>query len=405
MKGRKGRASLYLRGRMWWIKYYINGRPYRESTGAQDRRAAESVLDVRLADTARGHVVRPEGRRLTVSDLLGLVEQDYLVNGQKSLARVRYAAVHLTRYFGRKRAIWITPADLKGYIVRRQQAGAANATINRELAALRRGFALAHESGFFLSVPPVPRLRERNVRTGFFEPPEFLAVRRHLPPAIQPIVTFAYITGWRVQSEVLPLEWRQVDFEAGLVRLEPGSTKNDEGRAFPLIPELRALLDAQRERTRALERTTGRIVPWVFHRNGTPVRAFRKAWQTACRTAGLSGRIPHDFRRTAVRNLVRAGVPERVAMTLTGHRTRSVFDRYHIVSESDLKEAGLKLARTLNVGTVWAQPTQEGRSADPQPRRGQPGPEPARRRALKAEFRHNLGTIGKLGGRRGGLTC
>ena len=131
-----------------------------------------------------------------------------------------------------------------------------------------------------------------------------------------------------------------------MVRLEPRSTKNDEGRTFPfdVLPELAALLRAQREATTALERATGRMIPHVFHRAGQPIRSFRRAWLSACRRAGLIGMIPHDFRRTAVRNLVRAGVPERVAMQLTGHKTRSVFDRYNIVNERDLRDGVTRLA-------------------------------------------------------------
>ncbi len=104
------------------------------------------------------------------------------------------------------------------------------------------------------------------------------------------------------------------------------------------------LLRRQREWTSALERATGQIVPRVFHRNGKPIGEFRKAWHTACQKAGCPGRIPHDFRRTAVRNLERAGVPRSVAMKLTGHRTESVYRRYAIVSEADLREGVGKLA-------------------------------------------------------------
>jgi integrase len=153
-----------------------------------------------------------------------------------------------------------------------------------------------------------------------------------------------YLTGWRIRSEVLPLQWRQVDFQAGTVRLEPGTTKNKDGRTFFLTPEMRTCLEAQRAATEALQRRTGCIIPWVFHRDRTPMKSFWKAWKTACKAAGAPGRIPHDFRRTAVRNLERAGVPRSVAMKMVGHKTEAIYRRYAIVSDADLQEAAKKLA-------------------------------------------------------------
>ena len=130
-----------------------------------------------------------------------------------------------------------------------------------------------------------------------------------------------------------------------------GTTKNSDGRLFPLTRDLRTVLEAQRAHTDAVSCQLEAIVPLVFHRHGKPIRDFRGAWSSACKAAGCPGRIPHDFRRTAVRNLVRAGVPERVAMQLTGHKTRSVFERYNIVSESDYRHAADKLNQ-ITVGTV-----------------------------------------------------
>ena len=134
-----------------------------------------------------------------------------------------------------------------------------------------------------------------------------------------------------------------MDFEAGQIILDVGSTKNDEGRVFPFTRELRQLLNKQKQHTLKLQREQDQVIPWVFHRKGRPIGDFRKAWATACKKAGLPGRIPHDFRRTAVRDLVRAGIPERVAMQMTGHKTRSVFERYNIVSEGDLVAAAQRL--------------------------------------------------------------
>ncbi len=157
---------------------------------------------------------------------------------------------------------------------------------------------------------------------------------------------FWYLTGWR-KSEVLGLTWANVDFQTGEVRLEPGTTKNDEGRTFPfsVLPPFKALLEEQRAATSKVERETGQIIRHVFHRNGKPIKDYYGAWRSACKKAGVPGKFVHDFRRTAVRNLERAGVPRSVAMKLTGHLTETVYRRYAITSPSDLKEGVAKLAQ------------------------------------------------------------
>jgi integrase len=158
---------------------------------------------------------------------------------------------------------------------------------------------------------------------------------------------FAYLTGWRIKSEILPLQWGiNVDFIAGEIRLEPGTTKNGEGRVFPfsVLPELAEMLKQQRCRTQALEISTHQTIPWVFHRQGDRIKDFRKAWRQAVKEAELPSKIPHDFRRTAVRNLERAGVPRSVAMKLVGHKTESVYRRYAIVAKQDLIDGLKRLA-------------------------------------------------------------
>ena len=167
-------------------------------------------------------------------------------------------------------------------------------------------------------------------------------MRRYLSDYLKPLITFAYITGWR-KGEIQALQRHQVDFDIGRVYLEPGTTKNEDARWFPFTQELRELLERQKDETERLQREKRKLIPWVFHREGKRIGDFRKSRKTACRKAGLPRKIPHDFRRTAVRNLVRAGVPERVAMQMTGHKTRSIFDRYNIVSDSDMDHAAVLL--------------------------------------------------------------
>ena len=336
-------GMIYKRGAIWWIKYYRNGLPMRESSRSQKESVAKSLLRQREGDIERGVQITPRTNRVLFDDIAADVITDYKVNGKRSLRDVkRNFDRHLKPFFRGWRAAAITTAEIRKYIDKRQSDDAANATINRELAALKRAFSLAIEAGKMTYQPSIPMLREDNVRTGFFEADQFEAVRARLPDAVKPVVSFLYMTGWRM-GEVLGLHWRQVDFASGWVRLDVGSTKNGEGRQFPFTTELRTLLEAQRDHTRAVERELGIICPRVFHRRGRPIRGFRKSWDRACKDAGCPGMIRHDFRRTAVRNLVRRGIVESVAMRMTGHKTRSVFERYNIVTEGDLTDAARRL--------------------------------------------------------------
>ena len=178
-------------------------------------------------------------------------------------------------------------------------------------------------------------LREDNARQGFLDLGSFLALRDNLPDDLKGPVSFLYLSGWRV-GEMRALEWRDVDLDAHEIRLRPENSKNKTGRILPLTGELLEIVQ------RAWSQRSP-VCLFVFQRSGRSIGDFRKPWKSACSQAGLGGIIVHDMRRTAVRNMIRAGIPERVAMSLSGHKTRAIFDRYHIVSNSDLTQASEKL--------------------------------------------------------------
>ena len=200
----------------------------------------------------------------------------------------------------------------------------------------------------------IPKLEENNVRQGFFHHWDYMRLKTALPDYLKPIVTLAYFTGLR-KSEILGLSWDQIDFHERIVMLNPGTTKNKDPRLVPMSEELFNELEAQRR----IRDAKFPFCKHVFfnHSTGRPIRDFRTAWDTACRRLGLSDSHFHDFRRCGVRNLVRAGVPERVAMAISGHKTRSVFDRYNIIDEDDLKAAGKAVETYLKTqtGTLQAQ--------------------------------------------------
>jgi integrase len=343
--GARGLGRVYRRGKVWWIEYWLRGRQYRESSDSEVEEDAVNLLRQRQGEIGRGRPVGLRVERTTFEDMAALLTEDYKNNGRRSLGRVLRTLKHLRGTFGRARAVEVTPQSVSAYISRRLAKGAAPGTVGNELASLGRMLTLAVRAGLLESRPRLPGITVRNVRKGFFEEPQVRAVLHGLPEDVRSFVEFGYLTGWRF-SEVRALAWKQVDFQAGVARLEPGTTKNDEGREFPFsaLPALARLLHSQRERTTALERRTQQVIPWVFHRSGRPIRSFRDVWRRACREAGVPGRLFHDLRRTAVRNLERAGVPRSVAMKLTGHRTELVYRRYAIVSEADLAEGVTKLA-------------------------------------------------------------
>jgi len=312
-----------------------------------------------------GTLTPPATRRVGFTDLETLLTTHYRNKGRRSLARAERAITHLREAFGAQRAMSISADNILTYETTRLDAGAARATVNYELAILRKMFNLAVKPGKLTTRPAITTTAVENQRTGFFEPDDFAAVLKQLPAALQPVMTFAYLTGWRVRSEVLALTWDRIDFRAGVVRLDRNTNKSGDGRTFPFdaLPDLAKLLNAQRDATAALERSLGRIIPHVFHRNGRAIKSYYRAWEKACDRAArggsteplaevvrpqLVGRIVHDFRRTAVRNLVRAGVPDTIAMKLTGHKTRAVFDRYDITDEADLRSGVAQLAEHLN---------------------------------------------------------
>ena len=327
--------------RTWTMKLWVGGKPLKRSSETTSRAVANKQLEQWKAHVRQGLYV-PDADQTRFEDLATLLLGEYRANGRKSLDRVEDAVNHLRAFFAGCRAQAISTERTLAYVRHRQDQHAANATINRELAALKRMFRLGEKAGQVVRRPYIDMLQEHNARTGFFERSEFDAVLAHLPDDLRAVFEVAYDSGWRVKSEILTRQWPHVDFRSGWLRLEPGETKNGEGRQFPLTPDLRAVLERQRDRTIAEEKT-GAIIPWMFHRSGKPIKSFRRAWVTACRKAGIPARIPHDFRRTAVRNLERAGVPRSTAMKMVGHRTESIYRRYAIVDEAMLKEGAVKL--------------------------------------------------------------
>ncbi len=325
--------------RVWWIRWYRNGCRHEESSGSTKKGDAERLLKLREGDVARGLPVSAKIGRLRFEQAVSDVVADYRQNGRASTsdveARIR---LHIEPWFGGRRMASITTADVRAYSGHRLGEGAAPASINRELAVLKRAFRLAEQGGTVLSRPHIAMLKEDNTRQGFFERDEFEDVRANLPEYLRGAVTLMYFAGWR-RGEVLPLAWAQVDRSARTIRLEPGTTKNAEGRTLPYgqLPELVDVVDTAWRHHQELARG-GTISPCVFTRDGERIGSFKKAWASACKAAGVPDRLLHDFRRTAVRNLVRAGVPDAIAMRITGHKTRSVFDRYNIVSEADIRE-------------------------------------------------------------------
>ncbi len=354
----RGDGRIYQRGGIWWIRYSHRGQRVRETSqgflyngkpsDGTSKRAAEKMLQERRRTAGTAQFIGPKAERITFKDLADLYLTDYKLNGRRSLGEAERAVRHLREAFGLDRALDITAPRIAAYTAARLAEQHKPATVNRELAALRRMFNLAVRAEMLPHRPHIALLDESgNVREGFLEPAEFTAALNAkdkagnsiLLPCLQDALRFLYLTAWRIGA-LRALEWRDVHLQwkggrvvGGTVQLRAANAKNKRGKVLPLRGELLALFE-RRAGDRRLDCVN------VFHRDGRPLVSFRKAWRAACTAAGLSGVLVHDLRRSAARNALRTRkTHERVVMELGGWRTRSVFDRYNITSEEDLANA------------------------------------------------------------------
>src|SRR5664280_571349 len=343
---------------IWHIAYWgpVEGRviEIRESAGTGDERKARRFLKERLREVGnhRAGAARfqgPRQERVTVNVLLDALKRDYTQRGVKGLREAMNHSRPVRDFFGVRRAVEVTPDLVREYIDERKKSvrfvggkaivGLANATINRETEILGRAFRLALNEGTLAMAPKFPSLPEHNARKGFFERHEVEKLLLHLREPLSDMAQFAYATGWRL-GEIRGLRWEYVDRRAREIRLQ--DSKNGEGRVLPLDENLWALIERRWVRREYKKpNDVSSIQVFVFHFRGGPVpeTTIRRWWVDACTKAGLPKKLFHDFRRSAVRDMIRGGVPQTVAMSISGHKTESMFRRYNITTTADKLEA------------------------------------------------------------------
>lgn len=325
----------------WTLRF--QGRDH--ATGTCDYKTAERQLLKLIGDSTqekRRDALGASG--VLVSDLLELVQQDYQRESRANFKTVDgQIRLHLGPKLGTRRAVQLATSDIDAYKDARRAEGAKPCTVNHELKVLRRGFNLAIRAGKLTDVLRFEFMEERNVRTGFIAPQQYQNLIQALPGYLRPLVCVAFHTGMR-KGELIEMQRDQVDLKHREIRLETGTTKNDQGRVAPIYGEMPSVLSEWMKRTEQEYPDC----KWLFHRDGEPIGGFRKAWRSATKKAGLDELLFHDLRRSAVRCMTRSGIPRVVAMSISGHRTESIYRRYDIVDSSDIKLAGKLLDAYMN---------------------------------------------------------
>ncbi|HTU47434.1 MAG TPA: site-specific integrase, partial [Bryobacteraceae bacterium] len=325
----RGQGSIYLRKGTWWCDYSVDGIRRRESCETKNREEALAYLHRKQGRLASGELLTPD--RVSIRDLLNLLLEDYERRqvAQHYIANLKIKSILIPK-LGDVKATKLSSARVKEYIEGRLKI-VQPGTINRELGLLRRSFQLGydHDPPLVARIPHFPKLTENEPRKGFLKPEIYQKLLFELPEELRLLFVVAYHVGLR-KSALLRIKWSQVDVAAKTIWMEgKRSNRKPEPVAVPIYGDMAKFIEMQ-----------PRTSEYLFARGSRPIRDFRESWDLACQRAGVPDLLFHDLRRTAVRNLRRAGVAETVIMKITGHRTRSVFERYNITDHSDTIEAG-----------------------------------------------------------------
>jgi integrase len=340
----RGRGRIYKQAGsgFWWMGFYSNGKQVRMSTRESDEKKALQALKRKLRERDRElaggrKMVTPAQERVTVQQLLDALKVDFNLRG-KDCTRLPSNLKPLEEHFGDYRATQLTSADIDKWVEQALQHGrrktsskpAKPASINRSLQLLSQAYRLAIATGQLTTAPRIRRLSEiGNARTGFFSAMEFHSVLSNLPAYLRDFTLFAWLSAWR-PKEIRSLSWLDVDGD--VIRLRAENAKTRIARSVPLVGELAEVIAR-----RKLEMSPK--TPLVFHNDAAPIGDFRKSWATACKLAGVPEKLFYDLRRSGVRDMIRSGVSQSVAMSISGHRTSSMFARYNITSDADQRAA------------------------------------------------------------------
>ena len=358
-KRAKGEGGLFrVKGtKNWKCQYYdANGRQIRVTTGTPIKQEALAFLRRLMGDNDKGMVSITELKKITYGDLRAALISNYQEKGNSSLIQndggdesiVGLKALDEFFNFSADNPgdpfTKITTDRARQFAKQRMKEGVSTATVNRSLACLRRMLAIAHEESKIQHVPKIRFLKEPPARKGFLTEERFEALLNVLPTHLRPLILFLYWCGVRL-GEAQQIEWSQVNLDARIIRLEEDQTKNETARIVPLPPVLVNVLSAVEPKSGRVFDDTNLRVEWSkaceLVGEGKRVKEVSKGGNIWYRYDGL---IVHDLRRSAVRNLINSGVPENVAMKISGHKTRAVFDRYHIVSTDDVTDAMQRVA-------------------------------------------------------------
>jgi integrase len=355
--------------KLWWLDYSLDGRRHRESAETDDRSVALERLRQKLSGAHNGEEWSETSA--TFDDLEKRIIENYTKKNRNLRVLKVCRLPPLRRHLGNMQARDIDEARINRYASERKNEKkmiggklkirskncVSGPTVNRELTTLRRMLNLAYEARMIKRVPVFEMFGESPARKGFVDKHHVEKMQQYCPTeTYENLLDIMFITGWRASSELMTRKWDDVDFAGGELRLWVGEGKDRKvGRVFKLLPSLREAFERQRNYVRKIELRERKVIPWVFVKpNGDHLRAPRNGLASIFAKAGLPGLLPHDFRRSAVRNLNKARVDRHTAKALVGHKTDSMYARYSIVDEEMMDTAAAQLETFLK-----AQPKSE----------------------------------------------